>query len=92
MKYRNIDHLLLNANKGTSPVFFSPGDSVMVSLVDRGLLSVLIHQIDNGQMMCAGSAGRRVADKAKDDVIGKDEPVMFSFQKIAGINRTNGFS
>ena len=87
MKYRHIDHLLINTNKGSGIPPITPGDSVMVSLVGQNLLPVLIHQVDSRHHFCTGVADRTISDKNHNDIVCKDEPIMFAFSKIAGINR-----
>ena len=96
MNYIEIDHLLLNVNKGPaadSPAGFAklglphPGDSVMVSLGDRILLNILIHRIEEGNRTLMGEATGPISDAEGKEIIGEASRVCFSFQKIAGIHR-----
>ena len=87
MKYRPIDHLLINSNKGTADLIIAPGDSVMVSFGNRTMLSVLIHQVDPRQQLCCGIAHTTVADEQKNDLVSENESLMFSYKKIAGVNK-----
>ena len=96
MDYTEIDHLLLNLNKGQaakSPAGSAqsgppgPGDSVMVSVGDRGLLNVLIHRIDDKNQVLLGETMGAIHDAEGREIIGEASRVYFSFQKIAGIHR-----
>lgn len=96
MNYIEIDHLLLNVNKGPaadSPAgsvksgLPLPGDNVMVSLGDRTLLNVLIHRIDESNRTLMGEATGAINDAEGKKIIGEASRVCFSFQKIAGIHR-----
>lgn len=96
MGYREIDHLLLNVNKGAAGTGLSrtahtdsprPGDSVMVSVADRGMLRVLIHRYHAHQQIVDGEASGAVRDKHGEELIGEATRVRFSYQKIAGIHR-----
>ena len=96
MKYIEIDHLLLNVNKGpaaSSPTGLAkseppqPGDSVMVSVGDRGLLNILIHRIGEENQTLMGETMGAISDADGREIIGEASRVRFSFQKIAGIHR-----
>lgn len=96
MDYREIDHLLLNVNKGAAAKKTAgsvqsdpprPGDNVMVSVGDRGLLNVLIHRIDKGNQALMGATMGAIKDAEGREIIGEASRVYFSFQKIAGIHR-----
>lgn len=96
MAYRDIDHLLLNLNKGPGAGDRSgsaaaglprPGDSVMVAVGDKGLLSILIHRASAGSMTLAGEAVGDIRAEDGSQIIGDAAHVRFSYQKIAGINR-----
>lgn len=96
MEYREIDHLLLNVNKGAAgagltgtPLTDSPrpGDSVMVSVAERGMLRVLIHRNHADQRLVDGEAMGAVHDKHGEELIAGATLVRFSHQKIAGIHR-----
>ncbi len=96
MNYTEIDHLLLNVNKGPAAKSLAgsvqsgpprPGDSVMVSVGDRCLLNVLIHRIDEGNQALMGETMGAVNDAEGREIIGEASRVCFSFAKIAGIHR-----
>ena len=96
MEYREIDHLLLNVNKepgmaGRSGSNHSalprPGDSVMVSVVGRGLLNILIHRAYTEGQNFKGKTTGKVCDEAGREIIGGAAHVSFSYNKIAGIHR-----
>ncbi|MGI9535838.1 MAG: hypothetical protein ACR2PB_02120 [Desulfocapsaceae bacterium] len=96
MKYREIDHLLLNVNKGSGgagrsgsnlPALPGPGDSVMVAVGDRGLLNILIHRAYKENQTFSGKTTAKVCDEAGREIIGDAANVIFSYKKIAGINR-----
>ena len=96
MHYIEIDHLLLNVNKGpglNNPAGSSdsgpprPGDSVMVSISDRTLLNVLIHRIGKDNQSLMGETTGPFSDAEGNEIIGAGSRVCFSYQKIAGIHR-----
>lgn len=96
MEYKEIDHLLLNVNKGSAGAGRAeaahsepprPGDSVMVAVGERGLLRVLIHRTHAGHRILEGEARGAVRDKQGGELIGEATHVRFSHQKIAGIHR-----
>jgi hypothetical protein len=96
MKYRKIDHLLLNVNKGPGRADRSgsshrglprPGDSVMVAVGDRGLLNILIHRAFTESQTYMGETMVKVCDETGQEIIGGAAKVSFSYNKIAGINR-----
>ena len=96
MNYRQIDHLLLNVNKGpgaTGPNGSAksgaprPGDSVMVSVGERTLLNILIHRTTDGNRTLMGETIGAVWDSDGREIIGEAFPVSFSYQKIAGVHR-----
>ena len=96
MKYRAIDHLLLNLNNGpgrvgqsgsNQPAFPRPGDSVMVAVGDRGLMSILIHRASIESQTYLGETMAKVCDESGQEIIGGAAKVRFSYNKIAGINR-----
>ena len=95
-QYRDINELLLNTNKGPAGIGSSgyhvpglpdPGDSVTVSVVDRGFLNILIHQIDPQSLHCRGETINHIVDSEGNVTIARAERVTFSYKKIAGINR-----
>ena len=95
-QYRDINELLLNTNKGPAgigssgyqvPGLPSPGDSVTVSVVDRGFLNILIHHIDPQNLHCRGETIRHIFDSEGNEIIDRAERVTFSYKKIAGIHR-----
>ena len=96
MNYIEIDHLLLNVNKGPAANRLAgpaksrppqPGDSVMVSLGERGLLHVLIHRANQENQTLLGETSGAIRDAEGREIIGEASPVCFSYQKIAGIHR-----
>ena len=90
MDYREIDHLLLNVNKGpgaAKPGTPRPGDSVMVSVGERTLLNILIHRTTDGNQIFLGETSGAVRDSDGREILGKAFPVRFSYQKIAGVHR-----
>lgn len=95
MEYREIDHLLMNVNKGAGssrsrqnrPGVPRPGDSVMVSVGDRGLLNILIHRAYAENQTFMGETMGQVCDDAGRQIIGDASRVSFSYNKIAGIHR-----
>ncbi len=96
MEYREIDHLLMNVNKGAGSSGRStkddsgvprPGDSVMVSVGDRGLLNILIHRTHGANQTFMGETMGQVCDDTGRQIIGGAARVSFSYNKIAGIHR-----
>lgn len=96
MVYIDIDHLLLTLNKGPATSGRSgsadaglprPGDSVMVSVGDRGLLSILIHRTNADSLTLVGETVGEIGAEDGSLIIGSAAHVSFSYQKIAGINR-----
>ena len=96
MDYTIIDHLLLNVNKGpgannpagpANPGPARPGDSVMVSMGDRGLVHVLIHRANQEHQTLMGETTGAIRDEEGREIIGEGSPVCFSYKKIAGIHR-----
>ena len=96
MNYSDIDHLLLNLNKGPAPTDLSgalssgavkPGDRVVVSLGERGLLNILVHRASADSQILVGEAVGEVHDTDGREIIGTGAGVSFSYQKVAGIHR-----
>lgn len=95
-QYRDINDLLLNTNKGVvssgrlghpSKKFPNPGDGVMVSVIDRGLLNILIHYIDPDNLNCRGETTGSISTREGQIIFNRAEYVAFSYMKIAGIHR-----
>lgn len=95
-QYRDINMLLLNTNKGPAGIGSSgyhvpglpdPGDSVTVSVVDRGFLNILLHHIDPLDLHCRGETNNHIVDREGTVTIARAERVTFSYKKIAGILR-----
>lgn len=96
MEYRDIDHLLLNVNKWPAggdrakpdqPSVPRPGDSIMVAVIDRGILNILVHQVHAGHRLLRGKTTGEVRDLNSRTIIDSDAQVSVSFKKIAGIHR-----
>ncbi len=89
--YNDINALLLNTNKGragaSSPELPVPGDGVVVSVVDRGLINILVHHVDPKSLGCRGETTAHVLDGRGHEILSRAEYVVFDYQKIAGIHR-----
>lgn len=93
--YREIDNLLLLANKGlfsagsardgNGPPVPVPGDSVLVSFSESGLSEILVHLMENS--ICRGETRTGVFDKQGRRILAPAEKVLFSYNRIAGIHR-----
>ena len=79
LDYREIDHLLLNVNKGPAVNSSAgsmnqglprPGDRVMVSVGDRGLLNVLIHRANQENHTLMGEIVGAIQDVKGREIIG----------------------
>jgi len=97
MKYREIDHVLLNLNKGrrgagrNGPAHGAlpgPGDHVVVSATDRSrLVNILIHRVYADSQTLMGKTLGDIYDEAGHEIIKQNAHVSFSYKKIAGIQR-----
>lgn len=96
MEYQEIDHLLLNLNKGPDrsirsesvrPAFPRPGDSIMVSVSNGRLISILIHQVHANSLVFKGITMAPLHDEDDRKMVESGAHVSFSFNKIAGIQR-----
>lgn len=97
--YWDLDGVLLTTNQsvfaatgkiGDRPEVPRPGDEVIVAGVDRGMHSVLVHQVDPAIGVCRGETRGPIGATAGGKALEQGSLVQFSWKKIAGIHRGVG--